>query len=847
MNGKASPIATKGLLVALGRLVAARPVGCLLSVLVVTLALAPFLLRLRAEADVTKMLPEGDPGLAVMALVDSEFGGSDEVAVVVESQDLFTRQTLGALDSLTEALGRIPGVSEVQGLTTLQDVRGEEGARGKEDEAKSQEPKGKGQGEERSGADGATSQESKAKGQSEESSEEDGGEIVIARVIDSVPQDPARLAALRQQVLADDRYAGTLVSTDGTSALLLVRLSPGSAREKVVTDIERVVGQSSLSRQVSLSGSPAMMKYMRDWMAADMARLLPLVVLVLVLVLLVAFRNWYGVLLPLAAVLIALVWTLGLIGLFRQPITIVMAVLPPVLVSVGSAYGIHIVERWESERRKGSDARTAVRTAVGNTGLPVFLAMATTVAGFGSNFVMKIVSIRAFAIFSALGILFSFVLALVFVPAALALVRRGGVEGLRGEEDEAKSQEAKANGQGEERSGEGRSGKLEARAQNAETERRRGRWFGTWGEWVHRHPWLVILAAAILTALSLVAAQRVHPETDFVSYFKPGSGPTRAARIVNERFGGMMQFEFLVSGDICDTAVLGAMERFETALKQVPHVTKVYSITDVLRSTNKAFNSGRPEFDRLPDSRDAVAQYLLLLSFSGSDFLSRLITSDYQVARITARFDRQESGEIALAMQQVRAAMAEHFPKGGPAVVRVGGMPMAVLALHENIQRNQTWSVVTALVAVFLLVAVLFGSVRLGLAALLPILFTLALSFGVMGAAGIQVDVVTALLGSIAVGIGIDYSCHLIARYREERAAGATGAELMRRTLAAVGPAVAANALAVGLGFAVLGFSSLQIIQKFGVLVAGTMLFSGIGALGLLGTVLSLRRTGQRR
>lgn len=835
----------KGLLVALGRLVATRPVGCLFCVLVVTLALAPFLFRLRAEADVMKMLPEGDPGLAVMALVDSEFGGSDEVAVVVESQDLFTRQTLGALDSLTEALGRIPGVSEVQGLTTLQDVRGEGGARGEEDEAKGQEPKGRGQGEERSGR----RQEARAKSHSEESSEEEGGEIVIARVIDSVPQDSARLAALRRQVLADDRYAGTLVSTDGTSALLLVRLSPGSAREKVVMDIERVVAQSSLSRQVSLSGSPAMMKYMRDWMASDMARLLPLVVLVLVLVLLVAFLNWYGVLLPLAAVLIALVWTLGLVGLFRQPITIVMAVLPPVLVSVGSAYGIHIVERWESERRKGSDARTAVRTAVGNTGLPVLLAMATTVAGFGSNFVMKIVSIRAFAIFSALGILFSFVLALVFVPAALALVRRGGVEGLRGEEDEAKSQEAKANGQGEEWSGggEGRSQKLETRAQNAETERRRGRWFGAWGEWVHRHPWLVILAAAILTALSLVAAQRVHPETDFVSYFKPGSGPTRAARIVNERFGGMMQFEFLVSGDICDTAVLGAMERFETALKQVPHVTKVYSITDVLRSTNRAFNNGRPEFDRLPESRDAVAQYLLLLSFSGSDFLSRLITSDYQVARITARFDRQESGEIALAMQQVRAAMAEHFPKGGPAVVRVGGMPMAVLALHENIQRNQTWSVVTALVAVLLLVAVLFGSVRLGLAALLPILFTLALSFGVMGAAGIQVDVVTALLGSIAVGIGIDYSCHLIARYREERAAGAAGAELMRRTLAAVGPAVAANALAVGLGFAVLGFSSLQIIQKFGVLVAGTMLFSGLGALGLLGAVLSLRRTGQRR
>jgi hydrophobe/amphiphile efflux-3 (HAE3) family protein len=509
-------------------------------------------------------------------------------------------------------------------------------------------------------------------------------------------------------------------------------------------------------------------------------------------------------------------------------------VLPPVLVSVGSAYGIHIIERWESERRSGLDSRQAVRVAVGNTGLPVFLAMATTVAGFGSNFMMKIASIRAFSVFSVLGIAFSFVLALVFVPAVLAMVRKGA-KGARGEEDEAKSQEPRANRQGE---GGGR---------NGGDERRRGRWFGAWGAWAFSHPWVVILAAAVLTALSVFAARRVHPETDFVRYFKPGSGPTRAAAIVNERFGGMMQFEFVVTGDICDTAVLGQMERFERVLKQVPHVSQVYSIADVLGSTNKAFNSGKPEFDRVPESRDAVAQYLLLLSFSGSDFISRLITSDYQVARITARFDRQESGEIARAMKLIRAAMAEYFPDGGPAKVSVGGMPIAVLALHESIQTNQVWSVVTAVVAVFLLVAVLFRSVGLGLAAMLPILFTLAVSFGVMGIGDIQVDVVTAMLGSIAVGIGIDYSCHLIARYREEQAAGAAGAELIRRTLARVGPAIAANALAVGLGFAVLLFSSLSVIQKFGVLVAGTMLYSSVGALALLAAVLSLRRKDQRR
>ena len=753
-----------GLLRRLGVQVARRPSLFLAGALAVTVALAPFSLRLKAEADVNKMLPEGDPSLSVMALVDSEFGGSDEVAVVIECRDVFALATLHAIDSLTSALADLPGVAEVQGLTTLQDVRGQ------------------------------------------------GDDVIISKVIDSVPSDPARLAALRSAVLADPRYRGTLVSADGTAALLLARLLPGCDKERAVAAIVQVAREHGSAGRVSLSGSPSLMKFIRDWMTSDMLKLLPVVVLVLVLTLLLTFRTWYGVLLPLGAVLIALVWTLGLVGLFRQPITIVMVVLPPVLVSVGSAYGIHIVERWEHERRLGKGPRPAVEIAVGSTGLPVFLAMATTVAGFGSNFLMKIASIRAFSVFSVVGIAFSFILALTFVPAVLALVRRD----------------------------------VKNRPDEAEHGRRRNRWCANWGGWAFRHRALVLLAGAVVAALALAAAMRVRTETDFVRYFKPGSQPTRAARIVNERFGGMMQFEFLVEGDVVDPDVLERMARFQAGLESIPHITQVYSVVNVLETTNRAFNGGAPEFERLPESRDATAQYLLLLSFSGSEFLSRFITSDYQVARVTARFDRQESREIAVAAERIKSLMAATLA-GSSVKTNVGGMPMAVLALHRNIQSSQLGSVITALVAVFLLVAILFRSLRLGFASLLPILFTLAVSFGVMGAAGLRVDVVTAMLGSIAVGIGIDYSCHLIARRREEQAAGFSGEELARRTLGSVGPAIIVNALAVGLGFSVLMFSSLSIIQQFGLLVAATMLYSSVGALALLAAALGGRGKPRRQ
>ncbi len=177
----------------LGRLVSNHPRLVIAAVLLVTAGLVPFTLGLRTEADVTKMLPEDDPGLKVAAIVDSEFGGSDQVVILVESPDVFAPAVMKASDTLIQQLQQLPGVNDVQSLTTLEDVRG------------------------------------------------GGDDVVISRLIDSVPTDSVRLAALRQRVLADERYRGVLVSADGSSMLILARLSPTSNKEAVVRDIEKLV------------------------------------------------------------------------------------------------------------------------------------------------------------------------------------------------------------------------------------------------------------------------------------------------------------------------------------------------------------------------------------------------------------------------------------------------------------------------------------------------------------------------------------------------------------------------------------------------------------------------------
>ena len=738
----------------LGRLVERRPGMVLVVILAITIACVPFLFRLRPEADLARLLPENEPGVAVLRDVDREFGGSEQVAVLVEAEDIFAPTTLVALDGLVRELEALAEVNKVEALSTLEDVTGR------------------------------------------------GDDIFVTRVVESIPHDPARARELRARVLADSRYRGVLVDSAGRATLLLVRLVPGVEKSAAVAAVERVCRASPLAEGTTATGSAALTRYVQGWMVRDLVRLLPLAILVLALVLLVSFRNWRG-LLPLAAVLLVLIWTFGIVGLLRQPLTVVLVVLPPILVAVGSAYGIHVVNRWRQERAAG--APDAAGRSVSGMGLPVFLAMATTVVGFGSNVVMRVSAIRWFGVFSALGVVLSFVLALTFVPAVLKLADR--------------------------------------RPASFARTARPGRFWSGWVRAMARGRWVVLAAALALVLAAAAFVPRLRTETDFVQYLKAGSAPVHASEVINERFGGYMQFELLIEGDIQDPDVLARIERFEQELARVPHVTHTQSLAGILRTTNRAFNGDDSAFERLPATRAEVAQYLLLLSFSGGDFLADYVTSDHRLARVTARFDRQESAEIGRAALAIRKLAAGLF--GPDEQVRLGGMPLATWALHRSIQTSQLLTLVLALVGVFVLVAGVFRSLRLGLAALVPVGMVVVLNFGVMGLLGIRVDLVTAMLGSIAVGVGIDYACHLVARWREERGAGKRS-ERLERTVVGVGPAVLTNALAVALGFAVLALSSLVIIQRFGILITEMTLLAALGALAVIPALFSLANRRRR-
>jgi len=349
---------------------------------------------------------------------------------------------------------------------------------------------------------------------------------------------------------------------------------------------------------------------------------------------------------------------------------------------------------------------------------------------------------------------------------------------------------------------------------------------------ISRQKSLIIVSIIVIVALFALGIPRITTESNFIQYFKEGSGPRIAHHIVDEKFGGGFNFDIVVKGDILSPSVLKQIEKFEEEIKKIPNVNYPNSIVDVLKDSNRAFNENNPRYEVLPQTREAAAQYMLLLSMSNSSFLNNLITPDYQEAHISARVATVRTKVLTQIIKEMKSLANRCF---GPEVsVLVAGDPLLLDEMQRLLISCQYSSLIAAFISVFIILTLIYRTSTSGIFALAPIFVTVVVMLGTMGWFNIPLDMANTLTGSIAIGIGIDYSCHFFSRYKEERKKGATRSRGVETAIHSVGAPILYNAIAVGAGFMVLTFSSFSVLGMFGKLITLTMVLSSVGALTVI-------------
>ena len=683
--------------------------------------------------------------------------------------------------------------------------------------------------------------------------------------MEEVPQTREGLAALKNTLFGNAMYVDWLVSRDGTGLLITAKMessegtSEGVARRsavyRAVREMIEAKRDAGIPEELHVAGRGVIEVTFEEDGQKDLATFMPLVLLVVIGTLFCTYRSLRGVLLPFSVVVIAVIWMFGSMAVFDVPVDIFATVIPVMLMAIGVADGIHILGRYYDEllERPEATASEAVLATMQEMWSPVVFTSLTTAVGFLAFLTASLPPIRYFGLFTAVGVLAAMVLSLTLLPALLVMlppkVNRRLLEQMK------------------------RSGSLAATGWVARALTRLSRG-------MVRNPLLVWVPTVILVGASVVGLQRLVVDASWIKLFHPQSPIPIADKIFREQFQGPLPLYVSIEGDtpdlIKDPDLLQKLDRLQTEIEQDPAVGGSLSIAEYIKRMNRVMNEDRPDMEVVPTSRELIAQYLLLYSFSGDpDDFDEVVDYDYQHANLIVYLRSDTNLDSLRVVHKVQDFAAREFgaaPTGqqdestlDPIFLRFGrwlggieptitdwgtnsGFRMGIAGPGQMIARYTEFvvagmlsSLVISLSAIFLLTTSMFRSLTAGLITVLPISLVMLVSYGLMGLFNIYIDAARAIVAAMGLGIGIDYTIHFLNKYRLKVQAGLTDPEeITVATMATSGKAIFFNAAVVVGGFLVLLSSNFRSNFNFGALLAFIMSACLIASITILPTILNL-------
>lgn len=345
----------------------------LLTILAITLVMGWQMKNLKINSDIISSLPDDDPAAVLYKEIGEKYQGSTIGIIIVNSENLYSAQTIADVATITDIVQSTKGVESVTSLANIINIK----------------------------------------------TDEYGLEVGNLVDIYALPETEEELMNLKNEVESNEMYKGVIVSNDGKSTIVMFTLATDVNQEEVGKEIKEKIAAQNFSHGITYGGLPMMMQELSTIIFNDMVWLIPSVAILLLIILFLSFKSVRGTILPLITVSIAITWTLGLMAILGYDITMIGGIIPVILFAVGSAYSIHVINHIRENQEE--DYRKRILSSLGYLVLPVFLSSLTTVFGFVSFiFGSYLTMIKDFGIFCAVGTFFSFILALTFIPALIS-------------------------------------------------------------------------------------------------------------------------------------------------------------------------------------------------------------------------------------------------------------------------------------------------------------------------------------------------------------------------------------------------------------------------------------------
>jgi predicted RND superfamily exporter protein len=710
--------------------------------------------NLRINADILNSLPDNDPDAVLLKEIGEKFGSNNMGIIILETDNVYQTKVLEDVKSITDTLVNIEGILSVTSITNIINIRADEFG------------------------------------------------FEIGKLVDeyNMPTTPDELENLKQSVLANEMYKGSIVSEDGTSTLIIFMLKEDA---DVQTVAKTVIGKTetlATSGKIYYIGSPMLVTYISDLMKRDLVRLLPIAFLLIAVVLFLSFKSIAGLVYPLLTAIIAIVWSLGTMSLLDFKMSMISNNIPIILLAVGTAYTIHVLNRINQIEE--ADRKKAIRMALEYVMIPVILAAVTTMIGFVSFiFGAYLDMIVEFGIFTALGTFFACLFSIFFIPALLALFN-----------SKARSKPLTS-----------RKIKKSYLSEN---------FLKPLHNLLFIHPRYILVTWGVLILISAAGIFLIKRSVDIKDYFKKGNPTREAENIMVQKFGGTKPIFVLFTGDMQNPEVLKKMIETGDYMEKNPDIYTTQSIADLISQINLAMSGVR----EIPDERDKIEQLWFLIE--GNETVKRFVSEDLKQGIIMSKFKSPDNTAKKNFAKYMNKFIQENSTE--ECQIEITGMPFVDITMDRSLINSQFGSITIAIFFVIIIVGLLLRSLSSGIYAAMPILAAIIILFGVIGIAGISLNIATVLVASVALGLGIDYSIHIISHFNHTYKITGDAKKAIEETIMISGKAIIINAISVSAGFIILIFSEMVPLQYFGFLIMLSMIGSSLGALTLLPVILIL-------
>ncbi|MCG8569241.1 MAG: MMPL family transporter [Spirochaetes bacterium] len=725
-------------------------------------------------------LHKHDPTLKIYDQFKNQFGRDEIIIIAIKSEEVFSEKFIKKLKLLHDRLeNEVPYLTNINSLINIRNVYGLE------------------------------------------------DELIVEDLLEDFAEKKINYPDLKKKVLSNPLYQNLIISEDGTFTTIVIETQayqsiPGDVDEEdllslfaeptinkkekpqqvdnkiylsdmqnseIVDSIKKIIVDfDSKNFSVLLAGTPVMADTLKRLMLSDMRIFTALCMLVIILFLVLIFKRFTGVFLPLIVVISTLLSVFGLMAITGFPIQLPTQILPSFLLVVGVGASVHILAIFYHNLHHNLNKKDAVIMALKHSGPAIVMTSLTTAAGLFSFSTSDIAPVSSLGIFGGIGVIISLIFTIFFLPALIAILP------------------------------------IKQKTSHKSKKLIMDKVLLFFVHFTFNHYKKIIFVSSVIIFISFIFLFNVNFAHNPISWLPDSADLKINTYQIDKNLKGSVTVEVIIDTEkkdgIKEPELLKKIDSFSNSIKNYQSgelfVGNISTINIMIKEINQALNENNPDFYKIPHDRYLIAQELFLFESSGSDDLEKIVDSDYQMTKITIKVPMLDALSYVDFINFIEQKLEENF--GNLIKIQVTGfIPLLARTLY-TVVTSTARSYIIAFIVITIMMILLIGRIGIGLLSMIPNLLPVLFALSIMGIFGINLDMFVMLVGCIAIGLAVDDTIHFMHNFRKYYSKTKDVKDAIKETLLSTGRAMLTTSVVLSSGFFIFMLASMKNLFNFGML-----------------------------